>query len=176
MIPDFDHNNVLPPHMGNPVARKDLSPYECTTVELCRKFGTTPARVDILRGLLAFRERMTNHGIISGFQWLNGSFTENIEASELRAPRDLDLVTFYGNIPMEDQNIWIVDFAEFTDSDLSREAYLLDHYAVDYTFHPDITVEQTRYWLQLFSHNRLNVWKGILKVGLNTPQEDAQVY
>ncbi len=31
----------------------------------------------------------------------------------------------------------------------------------------------TRYWISLFSHNRLGVWKGMLRIALNTPSEDA---
>jgi hypothetical protein len=37
----------------------------------------------------------------------------------------------------------------------------------------DVTVDLTRYWILLFSHNRLGVWKGMLKVELNTPDHDA---
>ncbi|CAK0770435.1 hypothetical protein CCP3SC1_50035 [Gammaproteobacteria bacterium] len=35
-----------------------------------------------------------------------------------------------------------------------------------------MTLEQARYWILLFSHNRLGVWKGMLKIDLNTPKED----
>ena len=41
-------------------------------------------------------------------------------------------------------------------------------------FAPAITVEQTRYWSLLFSHNRQAVWKGMLRIELNTPTEDQQ--
>ena len=34
-------------------------------------------------------------GIGSGFQWLDGSFLENVEMTEKRDPGDLDLVTFF---------------------------------------------------------------------------------
>jgi hypothetical protein len=30
----------------------------------------------------------------------------------------------------------------------------------------------TRYWIQLFTHNRLGVWKGILRLELNTTDID----
>ena len=38
---------------------------------------------------------------------------------------------------------------------------------------PIATVEQSSYWIQLFSHNRDAVWKGMLQIGLNTPTDDA---
>ncbi len=38
-IPDFDHNHVIPPHLGDPSKGGDVSPFECTTLELCQKFS-----------------------------------------------------------------------------------------------------------------------------------------
>ena len=32
----------------------------------------------------------------------------------------------------------------------------------------------TRYWIQLFTHNRLGVWKGILRLELNTAEIDQE--
>jgi hypothetical protein len=168
-IPAFDHNNVLPPHVGDPTNRSDLSPYECNVIELCKHYGTSPQRIAILKGFLAFRLELNRFGIVNGFQWIDGSFTENIEASERRQPNDIDVVTFYGGI---DANAVVVSFPEFADPTLSKSRYAVDHYPVDYMFRPDVTVEQTRYWLQLFTHNRSGVWKGILKLALNTPHED----
>jgi hypothetical protein len=62
---------------------------------------------------------------------------------------------------------------EFADSGLSKSRYGLDHYPVDVGHSPELTVELTRYWIQLFSHNRRSVWKGMLRIELNTPVEDA---
>ena len=47
-IPVFDHNLVLPPHLGDPVDRAQLSPYPCTTLDLCQRLGTTPERRAII--------------------------------------------------------------------------------------------------------------------------------
>ncbi|WP_414651656.1 DUF6932 family protein [Hafnia paralvei] len=33
-------------------------------------------------------------GLAEGFQWVDGSFTENIELIERRTPNDVDVVTF----------------------------------------------------------------------------------
>lgn len=158
--------------MGNPTKREDLSPYLCSTLELCQTFGTSKERVLILRGLLEFRQRMTNFGITQGFQWLDGSFTENIEKSEKRPPNDLDLVTFFGGLTIDAQKDIKVNFIEFTNATVAKGNYKLDHYPVDYSYSPDVTVEMTRYWIQLFTHNRLGVWKGILRLELNTTDTD----
>ncbi len=171
-IPDFDHNHVMPPHLGSPVDKSQLSPYQCSILELCHKFSTSPERIEILKGLVSFRQKMNVNGIVFGFQWLDGSFLEDIEILEKRAPRDLDILTYYRNLNSEKQADIRINFPEFANSSLSKASFLLDHYPIDYAFQPELTVELTRYWLQLFTHNRNNVWKGMLRLAINTPIDD----
>jgi hypothetical protein len=110
---------------------------------------------------------MISEGIVEGFQWLDGSFIENVEVVASRPPNDLDIVTFYKNLsPSVAVNI-PTSFPEFLDGSLSKTNYKLDHYIVDYGHNPEFTVEATRYWIQLFSHTRLGVWKGIIQLQLN---------
>jgi len=178
-IPPFDHNQVLPPHLGDPRSFAQLSPYPATSEEVCRHFATSPQRKVILLGLLAFRARCIQMGIAIGFQWLDGSFLENIEQSENRSPRDLDVVTFFE--PPSDpaaahllvQNIG-ANFPDFLDSRLSKANFHLDHFPVN--LRPpqaSALVENTRYWTGLFSHRRNGIWKGMLRVDLNTAVDDA---
>lgn len=171
-IPNFNHNNVLPPHLGNPALPGDLSPYSCTISDLCYRFATSKKRIEILKGYITFRKKMTSIGIIEGFQWLDGSFLENIEVSEGRDPNDLDAVTFYSGNSSPDIGHIMSLFPEFSSSSLSKTIYGLDHYPVDFTYLPIVTVEITRYWIQLFTHNRANVWKGILHLPINTDKDD----
>jgi hypothetical protein len=50
-IPAFDGIlNVLPPHLGDPRNPADHSPYPCTRLELCGRFGTSAERRTILTG------------------------------------------------------------------------------------------------------------------------------
>jgi len=175
-IPDFDHNNVIPPHLGNPIDRTHLSPYTCSILELCHKFSTSAVRIQILKNFILFRQRMTALGIVYGFQWLDGSFLENIEVSEARPPKDLDVVTFFGGLSIADQTNIRATFPEFSNPGLAKNNFQLDHYPVDYSYHPDVTIENTRYWIQLFTHNRVGVWKGILKLSLNTPIDDQHAF
>lgn len=171
-IPSFDHNNVLPPYKSSPVNRNDTSPYSCTILELCYRFSTSKIRIEILKNFILFRQRMNTFQIINGFQWVDGSFVENIEVSENRDPSDLDVVTFCGGLDHNKINDIRNNFPEFIDFNLSKKNYFIDHYPVDYCSDPDITVEATKYWLQLFTHNRLGIWKGMLKLSLNTPNGD----
>jgi hypothetical protein len=172
-IPEFDHNLVLPPHLGDPVNRGQLSPYPCTTLDLCRRFGRTTERRAILGKFLDFRERLRGEGLTNGFQWLDGSFLEDVETRESRPPRDLDVVTVYWGYDGAFQTNLAGRFREFASPKLSKAAYSLDHYPFDAGFDPTLTLEYTRYWILLFSHNRQGVWKGMLKIELNTPAEDA---
>lgn len=82
LIPDFNLNGVLPPFVGNtPGAQMALSsPYQCTPLELVERFSTSDHRKTLLRGFFKFREALRANGLEAGFQWVNGSFTENVEA------------------------------------------------------------------------------------------------
>lgn len=171
-IPDFDHYLVIPPHLGNPTLPDELSPYKCSTLELCKKFATSPPRQKILRGLLDFRQNLRSRGLTNGFQWLDGSFLEDVGTRELRAPNDLDIVTVYWGYEISFQENLKDEFPEFADSYLSKLTYMLDHYPFDAGYEPLTTVNYSRYWVQLFSHNRDAVWKGMLQIELNTTDED----
>jgi len=171
-IPAFDHNLVLPPHLGDPRNPSELSPYPCTTVELCKQLGTSPERRRILELLLDFRERLTSERLTNGFQWLDGSFLEDIEKRENRPPKDLDVVTIYWGYDIAFQQQLMAKLPEFADPMLAKANFSLDHYPVDVSYHPETTVETSRYWISLFSHNRLAVWKGMLRVELNTVADD----
>lgn len=172
-IPGFDHNLVLPPHLGDPVDPSQLSPYPCTTLELCQRLGITPERRAILRRFLDFRERMRGEGLTKGFQWLDGSFLENIEAKENRPPKDLDVVTVFWNYGRAFQQELKVRFPEFANPRLAKASYGLDHFPFDAGYDPKVTLEQTRYWILLFSHNRQGVWKGMLRVEIDTDDDDV---
>ena len=161
-IPAFDHNLVLPPHLGSPVNPSDLSPYTASSVEMAHRFATSNERVRILTGFFNFRERLQNLGLINGFQWLDGSFLEDIESQEGRAPNDLDLVTVYWGYDQGFQQNLAQQMPEFADPMLSKQNYLLDHYPFDAGHNPIATIEYTRYWVQLFTHNRNKIWKGMI--------------
>ncbi len=171
-IPDFDHNLVIPPHLGDPVNLKHLSPYPCTSVDLCQKLGITEERRAILRKFLDFRERLQTEGLTRGFQWLDGSFLEDVETRDKRPPNDLDIVTVYWGYDIPFQLNLISRFKEFASPLLSKSVYGLDHYSFDAGYNALLTMEQTRYWILLFSHNRYGAWKGMLKIELNTPADD----
>ena len=169
-IPAFDHNGVLPPHRGDPRQRAELSPYPVTSLQVIERFFTSPEREAILRGWLALRASLAADGMNSGFQWLDGSFMEDIEKREARAPKDLDVVTFYRPAPGFHQTI--TGLPAWANRASAKQTYKMDHILVDLSVAGELLVDLTRYWSGLFSHTRDAVWKGMLRVELATPQDD----
>ena len=173
-LPAFDHNLVLPPHLGEPTLPDHLSPYPSDTVQLCKRFATSKERVEILRNFLRFRENLRGAGLVEGFQWLDGSFLEDVEARLNRAPRDIDVVTVFWQYSMPDLLSVMGKFPEVADPALAKANFMVDHYPFDASVSPENTIEWTRYWISLFSHNRLGVWKGMIRIELNTPEIDKE--
>jgi hypothetical protein len=62
----------------------------------------------------------------------------------------------------------IAAFPDLVNRAAIKANFHTDHFPVDAGFHPQTTIEFTRYWAGLFSHNRSSIWKGMLKIDLNT--------
>jgi hypothetical protein len=174
-IPAFDGIlNVLPPHAGNVTQPGDLSPYHCTLTELCDRFATTPARKTILDGFLNFRGELRSLGI-QGFQWLDGSFLEDIETQEGRYPKDIDVVTFVAQpTSLADIQAAFGPRPELLHRPSVKNSFSVDHFQIPLCSSPERVVDSTRYWYGLFSHRRDRVWKGMLRVELMDKAEDDQ--
>jgi len=177
-IPDFDHNNVIPPYIGSPTRINCSSPYKCNILEMCQRFANTTTRVELLESLIMFRLKISQLMIPIGFQWIDGSFVEDIETLENRDPNDIDVVSFIGydkHTNVKDLKTQISqNFPEFLDSQLSKRSFSIDHYVVELNTHPLNLVDNVKYWIQLFTHNRNQVWKGIIQIDLNTDSLDQQ--
>lgn len=173
-IPPFDGIfNVLPPHLGDPRQISDLSPYRCTVTELCDRFGTSPGRKRILEGFLALRDELFALGI-QGFQWLDGSFLEDIETQEGRGPKDIDVVSFVSR-PADANALFTVLSAKpnLNSRAQVKGTYHVDHFWVPLGNNPILLVSLVRYWYGLFSHRRDRAWKGMLVVNLADQSDDA---
>lgn len=176
MIPAFNISGVLPPFLGtNPTQRTEMSPYAVSMVEVVRHFATSNERVDILAGLLDFRAALRAAGIVNGFQWLDGSFVEDVEKTRGRAPADVDVVTF-AHRPTSSPDEWkrlVQNHLDLFHPHETKKRYHCDAYFVDLDKKPLLVVDDTRYWFGLFSHQRVtSLWKGMLSVSLQ-PDDDA---
>jgi len=93
--PAINIHGVVPPvRPGQDGASGERSPYRVDLLTFCQHFGVNSPRRSILRGLLELRSQLAAAGKQEGFQWINGSFTEDVEGQHNRAPNDVDVVTF----------------------------------------------------------------------------------
>ena len=109
----------------------------------------------------------------TGFQWVDGSFLEEIEKTQNRSPGDIDVVTFYWSPDPSFPTNLITAFPDIVDGAKIKADFFVDHFPIDVGYNPEATMEMTRYWCGLFSHTRTGVWKGMLRIDLNTPDDDT---
>lgn len=170
-VPDWNARGVLPPcDLRSPISG-DRSPYEVSLVHVITRFADTPARRAILKGLLDYRAALHQLGLTSGFQWLDGSFTEHVEVIEQRAPNDIDVVSFVHRplYPLRNPLPKVL-----ADHEYVKQQYRVDGYFVELeTLSPRQLVQQASYWYSMWSHRRDDEWKGYLELNLD-PQEDGE--
>lgn len=178
MIPELNQSGVLPPFIPEqgPTDPACMAPYKTTISEFVLRYAHSPERRAILRGLLEYRKKLRQVGISEGFQWLDGSFVENVELNRGRPPADVDIVTFAFR-PTNDLDQWKKIVAGNTDLFLPSESkiqYQCDAYFVDLNTPPIHVVSNTRYWFGLFSHQRDSyLWKGMVEIPIVCEDDDA---
>ena len=179
-MPSWNSSGVLSPIDINAPHSQRRSPYAMTLGDFVGSFAFTAPRIDILRGFLAYRERLHSAGLVSGFQWLDGSFLEDVERVKGRPPGDIDVVTFFdlpGHLTQEmvrDANPGL-----FPQNDIERKAlksqYNVDAYVQSLSTAPPRLVKQSAYWYSMWSHRRDDfIWKGFVQVDLN-PKGDVSL-
>lgn len=177
VIPAFNHSHVLPPFEGDRMVSAHSSPYPVTASALARRLGTSHERCVILEGLFRYRTALRTLGFTNGFQWLDGSFVEDIEAREDRPPNDVDVVTFAHppeGMLKDDVRQLMAEHPELFDHDRCKAGFHCDTSIVNLTTAPEWLVTQTRYWYGLFSHRRGDaLWKGMLQLPLESDDEIA---
>jgi hypothetical protein len=170
VIPEYTRDGFLPPFMGDALSPEDRSPYLVTPQELVSLFGTSPERRALIRGFLAFRRRLRLFGFVEGFQWIDGSFVEQVELKRGRPPADIDVVTFVGPAvgyaTQEAFEAACRACPEIFEAAKVKRAYGCDAYFVNLTSAPGFVVDRVAYWAGLLSHTRTKAWKGILALDL----------
>ena len=173
-LPNWNSAGVLPPvRLGNAGHSADRSPYAVSLLSLIERFSSSPERIKILQGFLQFRACLYEIGIVSGFQWLDGSFLEHVELLEGRSPNDIDVVTFFELPEGQTQR----SLAE-KNKDIFDIQYLKNTFSVDGYFTQlgqptnQQQVKNIAYWYSMWSHRRDGVWKGFIQVNLD-PTEDV---
>lgn len=164
-LPAFNHHGVLPPFIGTPTQAGNVSPYRCSLVEVIEQFGTSKERLGIIEGLLRYRSALREAGCTIAWQWLDGSFVEDAESDDNkgRPPGDIDIVTFTDDGPP-------VLPTKLIGKRAKRE-FSVDAYLVSFSEGVHTAVQASCFWLQLFSHSREGVWKGMLMVECKSDDE-----
>jgi len=173
MIPSWTMTGVLPPiRPGQAGHSPDRSPYAATLREVIERFSTSKERIKILSGYLNYREALHANGINNGFQWLDGSFFEEIETLESRPPKDIDVVTYFYVPSGETQTTLVNKNPTLFDQKHLSTTYNVDgYYQVLGTILQAHQVKSISYWYSMWSHRRNGTWKGFLQVDLDQNQD-----
>ncbi|EAO0731216.1 hypothetical protein RRO28_001569 [Salmonella enterica] len=163
---------MIPPIDEADPTSHSRSPYKMDIVRFVSTFSLTPARINILKGFLNFRRSLSQAGLVEGFQWVDGSFTENIELIEKRAPNDVDVVTFFQFSNGDNDEIVIGRNPKLFNHAFVKEKFLVDSYFQGLNVPSYELVEMTVYWYSMWAHKRDLSWKGFIQIPLN-PQLDV---
>lgn len=173
-IPPWNAEGLLPPiDAANPTSA-NRAPYPVTLMDLVLRFATSPKRIAILSGFLRYRAALHTAGLTAGFQWIDGSFVENIEASVRgRAPTDVDVVTFF-QLPASKTQADVIASAPHlfpetsADQDALKANYCVDAYSIHLGSSGERLVSRSAYWYSMWAHQRDTLkWKGFLQVDLS---------
>jgi hypothetical protein len=172
-IPAWNAQGLIPPvDVIDPVSA-DRSPYVVTLTDLILRFDTSTDRRNILRGFLDYRAALHAAGLTIGFQWINGSFVEDIENSARnRPPGDVDVVTFYQLPAGVTQRDILSRAPELFDHALVKATYHVDEYTCQLNTSGERLVNRSAYWYSIWAHQRDTfLWKGFLQVHLAPGQD-----
>lgn len=170
-LPDWNTVGIIPPINELQPIGAERSPYDISLVDFVLRFGTSPERRVILDGFLRYREALHAVGLIAGFQWLDGSFLENIELIESRPPQDIDIVTFFHlpsgasqlEIQCKNPRLFQAGDVSWRKTEYRADAYVFDLNTKD----KQSLVERSTYWYSIWSHRRDMTWKGFARILLS---------
>jgi hypothetical protein len=184
-IPAFAPNGALPPFVdGDPTDVAKRSPFEVSIFEVVDRFCTSKPRACLLKGLNAYRKHLFTGGFVSGLQWIDGSFVEDVETLRGRPPSDIDVVTMF-NRPLTYQGgsvDWQTVYSSllhraYFDTTQMKPKFGCDTYSIDLDVSGSSLVRATTYWGGLFTDIRGSTEKkGIVSIPLATdPMEFAAI-
>ena len=175
-IPEWTSDGVLPPIFpGESGLSFHRSPYVVEPLDVVLRYSTTAERCAILDGWLRYRQALYDAGIETGFQWLDGSFLEDVESGQGRPPNDVDLVTFFEMPKSATQEYLFNRNPNLFDSTISKQQFQVDAYAVPLGGPADAQlVKSISYWYSMWSHRRRDLaWKGFVQVKLDSMKDEV---
>jgi len=171
MIPEWNIQGLLPPIKPEEDGSSPIrSPYEVDIITFIDRFAISKDRCNILDGFLKYRKALYDVGIYEGFQWLNGSFIQDVEMQENRSPNDIDVVTFLVLPEQFDED----RLRELFDAQQTKKDFFVDAYPFQLNQKYDASaVKSITYWYSMWSHTRDKIWKGFIQVMLDS-EKDAE--
>lgn len=177
MIPKWNLSGVLPPFVGaSPAEVTGASPYRATILEFAQQFCTSDRRIRLFQKLLDYRRALLAVGL-SGRQWLDGSFCEDVERVRRRVPGDIDVVNLLCVAPgTNPAAVMAANPGLFAWAQVKSD-YNCDAYHVDMGRRGEDTYRQLAYYLGLFSHQKATfLWKGMVEVPLPSDDDQAKAF
>jgi len=174
VFPSFTLSGVLPPYDPNHGPTADTpfgrSPYAISPELLVAIFATSEERKFLLLQLFNYRARLRELGFVTGHQWIDGSFVEDVETLRGRPPGDIDFVTFTRRpSAVTDDSAWTAFVVENAAIINAEGQNGLHAFFVDLSLPPEVIVRRSAYWFGLFSHQRETaLWKGLVQLDLET--------
>lgn len=177
-IPDWNMAGYVPPidtRSGNDGTSCERSPYRVSMQDFVKRFGGNEERRKMLSGFLNLRSELYECGIIKGIQWIDGSFLEDVENTQGRYPKDIDVVTHAYLPDGKNQMELFHEKPNLFDQKKVKNDYYVDHYMFFIPCSPGSEfyfMRQVSYWYSMWSHRRDGTWKGFAEIELD--QNDDQ--
>ena len=173
-FPKWDTDGVIPPNDPEDPAGSFRSPYVVSFLDFSSTLGGSESRRRLIGGLLDFRADLYAVGVTEGFQWIDGSFVENVEETRGRSPMDIDVVTFWHIPEGQTQGSLFQSHPVLFNSQKAKARYGIDAYFVSLNDTAvEKVVERTAHWYGFWSHTRDGLWKGYLQIGLSAADDVA---
>lgn len=174
VIPSWTMSGIVPPiRPGMSGASPDRSPYKSALTDFIDQFAINQARLNILAGLIKYRQALHEIGLTEGFQWLDGSFLEDVEGAENRTPRDIDVVTFYRRPKSLNESELAVKLTHLLNTEHSKNRYHVDGYGFELGSAVEpYKIRMLTYWYSMWSHRRDGLWKGFVQIDLAPIEDD----
>jgi len=174
MIPAWNLHGVIPPFDPIDPTSTVRSPYIVALSDVVLRLAVTSERIEIMDGFLRYRQLLHAAGIVAGFQWLDGSFLEEVEMIRTLPPKDIDVTTFFYLPTGKTQRELVKNYPILLDTMAIKQQYHTDGFLVCLDPNSlEYCIRQANYWYGVWSHQRNTFrWKGFIQIDLN-PQADV---
>lgn len=178
---EFNEQGLLPTFLGSPTSLQNRSPFQYSIECFARDFidgyegFNAERRSKLIMGLLGYRKLLYDHGIVKGFNWIDGSFVTNKELLVGAPPNDLDVYSILELPEGETQESLADKFPYISDhdkilQDLSLDTYF--HFVDTDNFNYDSTIKSAVYFHSIWTqYKNTTLYKGYIRVDLSPDQD-----